>query len=172
MTILTSEIESRRRQLKLQQEAFQRGESPSPITPAEDPPRIGYTQVLSGNSGNQRNSEGTQEELRNPSGDQEEHIGGGAVPANLRAQLSAHKDEIIEWLSWPVEAADCRPVERLPPVGQVVSTPRGRGRLVAVLPEFVAVKLFDDPLRLVNFLPCEIEPLRGASKEGDSNARS
>lgn len=96
----------------------------------------------------------------------------GAVPADLRAQLSAHKDEIIEWLSWPVEAADCRPGERLPRVGQVVSTPRGRGRLVAVLPEFMAVKLFDDPLRPVNFLPCEIEPLRGAPKEGDSNARS
>ena len=94
----------------------------------------------------------------------------GAVPADLRAQLSACKDEIIEWLSWPVEAADCRRSERLPPVGQVVSTPRGRGRLVAVLPEFVAVKLFDEPLRPVNFLPCEIEPLRGASNEVDSNA--
>ncbi len=96
----------------------------------------------------------------------------GTVPANLRAQLSAHKDEIIEWLNWPVEAADCRPGERHPPVGQVVSTPLGRGQLVAVLPEFVAVKLFDDPLRPVNFLPCEIEPLRGASREGCASANS
>lgn len=89
----------------------------------------------------------------------------GAVPAELRAQLRAHKDEILAWLSSPVEAADHRLGERLLPVGEVVSTPRGRGRLVALLPEFAAVRLFDGPRCPVNFLPCEIEPPRGASGE-------
>lgn len=85
MTSMTSEIESRRQQLKLQQEMLLRGEQPPPIAPAEAstttpaaPPDQSYThEVLIRNSGKQRNSGGTQEELRNPSGYQEEHRGGG-----------------------------------------------------------------------------------------------
>ncbi len=88
MTILTREIESRRRQLKVQQEVLLRGERPPPITvaevttaPPEGPPVGSYTQELIGNSGMQRISGGTQEALRNSWGDQEEHRGGGADPA-------------------------------------------------------------------------------------------
>ncbi len=81
MTSMTSEFESRRRQLKLQQEAFLRGEQQPPTapgeaspTPPESPPARSYThEVLIRNSGKKRHSGGIQEELRNLYGDQEEH---------------------------------------------------------------------------------------------------
>jgi TubC N-terminal docking domain len=76
------------------------------------------------------------------------------VSPDLRAAMAAHKAEILEWLTWPVETA--ARAARRPAVGEFVSTPKGRGQVLAVLPEFVSVRLLDRQEPYLSFLPCEI----------------
>ena len=96
---------------------------------------------------------------------------GTALTPELTAALRAHKRELLDLLSWPVEC--CNPergrvwiTERLySSVGKTVETPQGRGRLIAALPELVAVDLHRQRCRAV-FLPCEVVPL-AAQRTGD-----
>lgn len=85
-----------------------------------------------------------------------------AVSSKLRAAMARHKDNILGWLSSPPEArlqmADLH--LRMPRPRGRVSTPRGVGRVVAVLSEFIAVQLDSEPAGvLAPFLPFEISSL-------------
>lgn len=99
-----------------------------------------------------------------------------AVSPALMAELRAHKAELLELLTWPTESCDpgrrrAWLAERLCPfVGQTVETPQGRGRLVAVLPEFVAVDLYRRRRR-ANFLPCEVRPPAAAAPQNGDPRR-
>lgn len=84
-----------------------------------------------------------------------------AVPTDLKEAMATHKDEILDWLAWPTEAAFHAPGG--PAVGNSVDTPLGDGRVVAVLPELIAVQLLDGKPKLSNFLPCEITARKQAS---------
>ncbi|NJL26889.1 MAG: hypothetical protein HC897_02900 [Thermoanaerobaculia bacterium] len=81
------------------------------------------------------------------------------VTPDLQAEMQFRKAEILGLLTWPAEASEGR-FQQLGQhhlsAGQSVSTPSGRGRSVAVLPEFVAVKMFGDAQGLSYFLPCEV----------------
>lgn len=77
----------------------------------------------------------------------------------LEAAIASHKAEILQWLSWPVEgtfATSCDPATPLSAYDNV-STPRGVGRVVAVLPGYVSVRLRCEPRNLHQFLPCEVK---------------
>ncbi|NJL26890.1 MAG: hypothetical protein HC897_02905 [Thermoanaerobaculia bacterium] len=67
----TENMDGHRRQLKLQQEAMLRGETPPPIEPTETPDPRSCTQEPIRHSGSQRLSSGIHPELRIPSGSQE-----------------------------------------------------------------------------------------------------
>jgi hypothetical protein len=86
------------------------------------------------------------------------------VPEVLLKELRSHKAELVEMVSlrgWPEASRDCvqrfgRPEARLYPfLGRPVVTPEGRGRLVAVLPNWVVV---DRAGRVGVFLPSEVRP--------------
>ena len=82
-----------------------------------------------------------------------------AMTARLQAALEDRKDEIRNLLTWPVEAARYREEDLKPlllHLGAEVSTPRGSGQLVAVLPEYVMVRLSNPRREYTSFLPCEV----------------
>ncbi|HEX4952680.1 MAG TPA: hypothetical protein VF017_04710 [Thermoanaerobaculia bacterium] len=90
-----------------------------------------------------------------------------SIPPSLVVELRAHKPELLSLVSlqgWPQESKDYvrrfgRPEARLYPfLAKEVATPLGRGRLLQVFAERVAVALECDPHRLVYLLPSEVSP--------------
>ena len=88
----------------------------------------------------------------------------GTVSPELLVELRAHKAELLRLLTWPPESFEAERkhgyacARLFPLVDGRVWTPKGHGRLVAILPERAVVILDRRPGALTVLLPSEVGP--------------